>query len=55
MKNKLEKHGKKKSYFVYRKCLFVLLAILLVGAVVAVPTTISLVNAHNSQIAERSK
>lgn len=52
MKDKLEKHGKKKSYFVLRKCLFVLLAFLVAGAVLAVPVTISLVTAHNSQITE---
>ena len=47
MKDKLFKHGKKKSYFVMRNILFISLAMLLAGSAIAIPVSISYVANQN--------
>ena len=50
MKDKLTKHHKKRSYFVVRNFLLILLAVSFSVAMVIVPVTVS-ISVHNANIA----
>ena len=51
MKDKLYKHGKKKSYFVVRKILIIALGLFFAASAVAVPVSVSyaLIQSHATE------